>query len=206
MNKAVKEFIEHARSETKEANVRFVLSNTRYLVLKEEGYARVNGYFDEERSILKCAVKQPLSKWLPILVHEYSHFQQSLKRTPSWVGCIVRGRDRSDEFFRWISGEKKSVKLMEECMLKIVACELECEKWTVKNIRKFHIPIDTAEYVKKSNAYLLFYDYAFQNRTWYKVGREPYNVRQVLKAMPSRFLHSYRITPKYSDLYDKYCS
>ena len=51
--------------------------------------------------------------------------------------------------------------------------ELDNEKRSVKLIKKFKLPIDVKLYIKKANAYVLFYNYMLITRRWCKPNNSP---------------------------------
>lgn len=206
-NKNISRFIEHIRSTVESSGVKFVLAPVKYLVLSSEGYIRCNGYFDSEKLDLKCAINKPILEWIPILVHEYSHFEQWKENCPSWRHIEINGQDISDDMFLWISGKRVVNSRLRKIISKVRNCELDCEKRAVQIIHKFKLPIDVHHYIQSSNAYIYFHEYIYLTRQWYKDGKAPYNIDKIVSEMPLRFLNRYdKLPKKYRILFDKYCT
>jgi hypothetical protein len=54
-------------------------------------------------------------------------------------------------------------------------------------IKKWNLPIDVSVYTKKSNAYVLFYNYMLHSRKWSKPSNSPYTNENILAAMSDKF-------------------
>jgi len=65
--------------------------------------------------------------------------------------------------------------------------ELDNEKRTTEMIIKWNLPIDPVEYVKKSNAYVLFYNYIKTTRKWSEPDNSPYTNMNIVNAMSDKF-------------------
>ena len=66
------------------------------------------------------------------------------------------------------------------------------------------LPINKEIYVKKVNAYLLFYKVLEKTRKWYQVA--PYELSEVLDLVPSKLLKNYDELPnKYFETVMKLC-
>ena len=62
--------------------------------------------------------------------------------------------------------------------------ELDCERVAIGVIEKHLLPIDIPEYCKKANAYVHFYNLMKETRKWYSIGKEPYNIKEIVDIMP----------------------
>lgn len=61
------------------------------------------------------------------------------------------------------------------------------------------------EYIQKSNAYILFYRWMHKTRKWYEIGKEPYNIKEIVSQMPTTFNVDYtKLTPKLERVFKKY--
>jgi hypothetical protein len=83
----------------------------------------------------------------------------------------------------------------------------ELNALTVEKIKKWSLDkiIDTEEYIQKSNAYILFYLWMKKNRSWYTIGKEPYNIDEIVSIMPKTFDIDYtKLEPKIEEVFDKY--
>jgi len=200
---SIRKFINHVKRECEEVNVKFIMADSEFLVA--EYRTRVNGYFDEENLALVCAVKKPRSEWLPLLVHEFGHFGQHKDGCKVWENSMLRGNDTSEKMFAWIKGQSFSPKDIEKYVRLTRNVELDCERRASRLIKKFRLPINIARYIQGANAYIYFHNYVLLRRTWYKVGKEPYNIPEIVNAMPTTLYNHYeRLPQKYVKLYDKY--
>jgi hypothetical protein len=139
-----------------------------------------SGYFDEKT--LAVAVKKPrIIDWLDVLVHESCHLDQYLEKSKYWVS------DKKSLFVveAWIHGKKVNKKDLQTGFTNTVALELDCEKRTVKKLKKYNIPFNEKQYIRKANAYLFSYGYTLANKKWYP---KPYENTSITKKMPVTFL------------------
>jgi len=197
-------FVKLVRKKLREKNVSLNLIPAKWVGV--EGRIKVNGYFDEEHKSLVCAIDKPYRSWLPILVHEYGHFEQWKKQCKPWTRININGEDRTDAIFLWIK-KKRYRRIDIKCYAaKNRELEVDCERRTVRNIRKFKLPIDVRSYIQQANSYLYFYNYALLRRRWWKSGYAPYDIPEVWTNFPTTLKRNYSKLPqKYVELYDKYC-
>jgi len=200
----VKQFLLHVYNETKQAGVTLQLTPTKTVACEGE---RINGFFDTEPPhTLAVATNHRMSLWLKVLVHEYSHFEQWRFNAPLWREGYVGGEDSSGLLFDWLGGKKFSRKKLLKIIKRTQACEWDCERRTLENIKRFSLPLDTGEYAQYANAYVYFYTWVGIRRKWYKAGSEPYRVPQILAAMPKTLSANYQeMSLDRIYLYDEYC-
>ena len=104
---------------------------------------------------------------IPLLVHEFSHMQQWIENSKVWsYGKYL------DDVDRWLVGD--DVKDIDEKINKIQLLELDCERRAVKYILKYSLPINLKIYCQKANAYLFFYTWMRETRTWSREGNSSY--------------------------------
>jgi len=188
MTKAEKIFIDHVKFECHSYDIKCDLRNTTFVELSDS--ADVSCYFDSEEKILVCSMNRPDA--VEILAYEYGHFTQWVEGFYLWeeTGYSLQAIDD------WLSGKE-----IEDVLYHISNCrdlELDNEKRTVKIIKKFNLPIDLKKYVKKANAYVLFYNYLFYSRRWSTPLNSLYKNKRILDAMSDKF------NMKYDVLLDKY--
>jgi DNA-directed RNA polymerase subunit F len=207
MRKEILDFIDFAREETDRYEINFELRDVKYFRLVDEGYAKCHGYFDEDGMALKCATNMHHSKWVPILIHEYSHFEQWVEQCPAWTDSICKEDETGNDFYLWVMGKKEiPYKIAKKIVSKTRDMELDCERRAHKNIKKFNLPLDREAYAQQANAYIHFYNWTLERRTWYKVKKCPYHMREITKLMPKTLRGNYDKTPQgLMDLFDKYC-
>ena len=78
-----KTFIKHVKNKCKEHNVKLILKNTKKIKIWDKTY--VGGYFNDistTKGELVCATNN--TEYLNLLVHEFSHMEQWIEKTPLW--------------------------------------------------------------------------------------------------------------------------
>lgn len=199
----VKLFIDHLKNFAKENNIKLFLSPEKGVILGEGSNILCNGYFDGENRLLACAMGKDISYWLLILLHESSHMDQFLENDPAWTNNI--GLVQTDE---WLAGKDDvDLNVISEEIRTSIDIELDCERRTVEKIKKWSLDkiIDIEEYIQKGNAYILFYLWMKKNRSWYTLGKEPYNIDEIVSTMPKTFDIDYtKLEPKIEEVFDKY--
>lgn len=185
MNKQTERFIKHVKDECRNEGVKCDLRNTTYVKLSS--VIRASGYFDETVPTLVCSMKRPDS--LEILAHEYSHLTQWRERIDLWKAVEV-SMPKLDE---WLEG--KDIPSIERHIAACRDLELDNEKRAVKIIKEFELPIDINHYVKKANAYVMFYNYMMVSRRWCTPKNSPYKNKTIIEAMPNKFNMKYSSIP-----------
>ena len=198
----VKTFIEDLKIYTKENNIKLILSPEKGVQFSEGGII-CNGYFDDIKSTLACALGKDVSQWLVILLHESCHMDQWVEKVPEWTENV--GMDNIE---KWLNGDDNvNMNNIDNEIRTSVIVEVDCERRTVEKIKKYDLQslINIDEYIKKSNAYVLFYLWMRKNRKWYTVGKEPYNIPEITNSMPNTFDINYTVLdPKIEKAYDTY--
>jgi hypothetical protein len=193
LNKNVTAFINHVKGHCKEVGIKYDVRPVKYLVLS--GNIRCSGYFCEET--MKLVVAGKSKDWLGILVHEYAHLTQwQDKNTNIWKTGSTGVTNLDD----WLGGKKiRSVKKAIEWSRDL---ELDNEKRSVKLIKKWKLPVDLNDYIKKANAYIQFYNYMRYSKRWSRPGNAPYSNKVIYEAMPPNFRMNYKkMSDKYLKLY-----
>jgi hypothetical protein len=186
----IKVFIEDLKLYTKENNIKLVLSPEKGVQFSEGGIL-CNGYFDDITSTLACALGKDVSQWLVILLHESCHMDQWVEKVPEWTENV--GMDNIE---KWLNGDDTvNMNNIDNEIRTSIIVEVDCEKRTVEKIKKYGLDsiINIDEYIQKSNAYVLFYLWMRKNRKWYTIGKEPYNIPDVVNVMPKTFDIDYTI-------------
>jgi hypothetical protein len=184
----VKSFIKNLQERCDENGINILITNTKGIPYVTDSGLMVNGYFDEDAKILACAAGKDISQWLTILIHESSHMEQFMEGVPEWTNNL--GLNETD---KWLSGNDVDMKKVTDEIKTSIQVELDCEKRTIKKIKKWGLDniVDTDEYIQKANAYIMFYLWMKENRKWYEIGREPYNLPEIFKEMPKTFDNDY---------------
>jgi hypothetical protein len=186
MNKKAKDFIKYVKSECKKHGIKCDLRRTKYVRLS--GNIKCSGYFDEDEPALVCSMNRPDS--LEILVHEFGHFTQWLEQIDLWKKCMV-SMPLVDE---WLGG--KDIPNIKKHLGTSRDLELDNEKRAVKLIKKFDLDIDIERYIKKANAYVMFYNRMLATRKWATPNNSPYKNKRLIEAMPAHFRMNYKTIPK----------
>lgn len=181
MKKSYEDFLKLVKSECKKHNIKLKITKYKSIRL---GSLRCSGYFEsEEYPTLAAAMGHPDGK--AVLAHEYSHMTQWLDKIPLWD---LSG-DSLNKVEEWLEGEE-----VEDIEKHLAICrdlELDNEKRTIKLIKEYDLGIDLSTYIKKSNAYVLFYNWLLVSRKWSKPGNSPYMNKKILSLMSDKFDMNY---------------
>ena len=199
-NKETDSFLVHVQKTLNESKVELNLSLTDYVMFDN---VKSNGCFLSGTPALSISVGKPIEKWLPVLVHEYSHFTQWKESAKVWMD-LATGEE--NYIWEWIEGKSYPLDYIKTLIKKVRDMELDCEKRTVENIKKFNLPINYRLYVRASNAYICFYSYMLLKRKWYHIGREPYTNTKILLKMSNKFDMNYdKLDNELVKLYKECC-
>lgn len=204
-NEKIALFVKMVRAETKLNGIKTILRNKRHIkcYAGKKTECLVNGYFCDDEMVLKCAVGQPINAWFPILVHEYAHFTQWKDQCDIWQNY---GK-YCQKYEEWFNGYKEFEQdEVNEIVRAVREVERDCEERVIKLIKYHNLPINPHKYAKNANAYVAFYNVVAKHRTWYNIGKEPYNVRKVLNVMPTYMFDDFDDLPKdVIPTIEKYC-
>lgn len=158
---------------------------------------KCNGFFDDDSKVLAAAAGKSFDKWFKTLVHEYGHMTQWLDQSPEWKTM----KDPADAEVIVELWYDHLIELtptqLDNWVKKGRDVELDCERRTVELIKKHHLPIDIVEYTQHANSYIYFWTYTKHSRKWYTIGKEPYNIPEIVRAMPAHFDNDYDNIPSH---------
>ena len=175
--KAEDVFLRHVKSECEKYNVTFLAKKGKSIKLTNGSY--VGGYFD---SVMKELAYPTQSKYyLQYLTHEFSHMQQWHEKCDLWLESEKYEYDISN----WLAGKPIENIFSKIDTLKLL--ELDCEKRTVKNIKKFHLPIDIPTYIQTANSYILFHNYMKETRKWCVISPGDIRHKSLWSICPNTF-------------------
>jgi len=180
MKKCYDEFVKMVKVKCKELGVKLDLRRGKSIRV---GGFRCGGCFEETPPTLIVAMGHSESKAL--FAHEYCHLTQWADRIPIW-GIAGESINFIDE---WLSGA--DVPDIEKHIAISRTLELDNEIRTTKIIEEYDLGIDRDLYVKKSNAYVLFYNWLLISRKWSKPGNSPYVNERIISIMSSEFDMNY---------------
>lgn len=177
-----KRFINWVKKQCKENGIKCDLRKVKYLKLS--GNIKCSGYFDEDERKLVVAMNRP--DWLGILVHEYCHLTQWTDGVKVWTkGC--EGLTKVEE---WLEG--KSVRGIKTALAQSRDLELDNEKRSVALMKKWGLKIDIDDYIRKANAYVMFYNYMYHSRKWSSPDNSPYSNPNIISKMSNKFNMRYK--------------
>jgi hypothetical protein len=65
--------------------------------------------------------------------------------------------------------------------------ELDNEKRSVALMKKWDLKIDIDDYIRKANAYVMFYNYMYHSRKWSNPNNAPYTNQMIVSKMSNKF-------------------
>ena len=137
-----------------------------------------SGYFDEKELIVAAKKKE----WLDVLVHESCHLDQFTENSKYWR----TGEDGIIVLDSWLEKKKNYTNnRLEKAIKNTILLELDCEKRTVRKMKKYGIKFNESHYIQKANSYLLSYWASYRDRKWYPF---PYEKKIIYNKMPKTFL------------------
>lgn len=180
-----KRFLRHVRRVCEELDIKLDLRRARKIKLSPT--IACSGYFDEESRVLAVAMKAPDA--LGILVHEYCHLTQYLDYLDGKFRLWKSATNALGKLDAWLSGEP--ITNLKRVITYSRELELDNEKRSVAMIQKWNLPVDLDDYIKKANAYVLFYNWMHKTRKWSVPSNTPYTNPLVLDTMSSKFNMKY---------------
>jgi hypothetical protein len=187
-----KAFIQHVKDECKRLGVKNHIKDVKYVKLSPT--IKCSGYFDEadpeKGAILAASMGKP--DGLEILVHEYCHLTQWQDGFHLWKKAN-RALPVIDE---WLEGKYKRPQTLNKAFEIAIGLERDNEMRSVRMINEWGLSIDTDKYIKRANAYLMFYNWLKQTRKWSNPNNTPYGNKRIVAAMPTNFKLDYSKLPK----------
>jgi hypothetical protein len=193
METGVLAFLSHVKKECEAYEVQLCIRKGKYVVLNKKN--QCSGYFDPEEGKERLVVASNRKDFLSILVHEYAHLTQWADNCYEWYN-YGESYNLVDE---WLGGE--DVHNIGRHLKRAMLIELDNEKRSVALIKKFKLPIDIDDYIRKANSYMFFWLYLKYTRSWSKASNSPYNNKTIISKMPKRFLKEYVMTERIKQLY-----
>jgi hypothetical protein len=191
-------FLDYCREECKLHGVKLVIHPGRFI--KCDGFP-VAGWFQDGGITPELHIAKARKDWYTVLSHELSHMHQWVAQCPSWKKykelniCLDTWLNQSKEF---------EAKEIDKVVITTIRMERDCEKRSLALLERFGYT-KREEYIKKGNAYLLFYLFVADTRLWSKQGKSPYSLPEVWPNFPSSWNINTRKTYKsLKHLYD-YC-
>ena len=178
--------MELVKKKCKQHGVKLDIRDTTFVKLDN---IRCSGYFDGgETPQLVVAGKRP--DMASILVHEFSHLTQWVDGIDLWDAS----NDSLNKLTEWLGG--KNVKNIHKHIELCRELELDNEKRASKYVKKYKLGIKPSDYIRRANAYVLFYNWLLISRKWSSPKNSPYTNKNLSKVMSNKFDMDYTIQDK----------
>jgi hypothetical protein len=165
----------------------------------DNGDLECSGYFDDEEMVLAVAMDYPTEEWLYTLIHEYNHMLQWDEQCLQWRDSYIGETDVNELIDLWLEHKIELNKnQVHDYFQRSLNLELDCERRTIAMMLSEGVLDDPATYVKKANAYVLFYHAVAARRKWYKMDKRPYIMNEVWEKMPDSWCVDYTKAPDLS--------
>ena len=177
-----KKLLADVRRECKANNIKLYLGKGKYI---KYGKMKVNGLFDIDAEVPTLSVAVGKKNWELILSHEFSHFQQWIENCDWW-----KAYETCDTWIidRVVGGEEVDEKELAKSAKIIMMMERDCEMRSHKLLKSLgYSEGKLKQYVQKANSYYMFYLYIVKHKKWYKIGKEPYNIKSLWRQFPTTF-------------------
>lgn len=185
-------FLKFVEFSCAENDITLLLSET---VSVSPGGVDSNGYFSGFTKTLAVATLKPKEEWFLILIHEFCHLLQYLENTPEW--SKFSDTPAPDIFFEWLDFKRElDLDELNQVTQVLIDLEVDCEQRVLNLIKQFSLNIDLKRYAQNANSYVLFYHVIKKTRKWYEIGKEPYNNKSIVGAMPKHMDFNYRALNK----------
>lgn len=199
-NPKVDKHIKKLEKRLKKHKGKLIICTDRYVTNSDDDQKEV-GYFTEDKDNLEIVVatRYPLRRWLSTLLHEESHLDQLLDKEPTSKALELPNGDCAlMVVWTWIDGKPVPYKGKElrHCFNLARNMELDCERRTLAKIEEdFSDIIDPIWYAQAASAYIYFYNFMYQNRTWYNINKKRLSNKDILALMPSDLNGNYTRNP-----------
>lgn len=170
----IERFISDLKETCRSNDINLYLPQTKTLKI---GIHPVSGYFDS--TTLACAMNR--KDYVETLIHESCHMDQYLLDKELWSKI-----DKYGDIDDWFSG--KELNQVDKALDAIKWLELDCEKRSVKKLKKYGIPFNQKQYIQKANAYVQFYNFLWYSRRWCTKKNTPYSNKAIWSEMPDTFM------------------
>lgn len=186
--KIYRQFIVNEINKANEYGISIILENKKVVYLEGDNNGSA-GYFDHISKTLKVSTKRSLDSFIGLFVHESCHMDQFIEDPISWKYIT----DQYQIYYNYIDGEQKyNNDILQEAVVTVLENELDCEKRSIRKIKKYELPIDIKEYKQKANCYIYSLYYYFTIRKWY----DDFQNDDKWKIAPINFRKDYTKIPK----------
>jgi hypothetical protein len=196
-------FIGNAISHLNNKHIEVIFSKQNN-VYQEHEKIKCTGYFDCKNKSLVVATGLPQKNWLPVFLHEYSHFIQWLNKDKLFYK-LIENKNLQNYFWYWLQGQeiRPKSKVIESARA-IQTMEYECEKIVFNLLQKNKLSILYQDYVKYANIDVLFYNVVLKYRRWYDI--PPHTIQSILDIIPIEPIDDItKVIPLFNELVLKNC-
>lgn len=184
----VQEFFKKLDKRCQKHQILFKISGGRAL----NAGGRCGGYFDSENRTLAVAIggKNSLGNIISLVEHEASHcFGQFLNPRSIWhkKGII----SKHSRFAYYLAGER--IYQPKECAMASILLELDCERKTLRKLKKWQKYVNLKTATLRANSYLLSHWHMLETRKW--PVNTPYD-RKILKHCPESLIKNPQDVPE----------
>jgi hypothetical protein len=197
--KEIQDYFQEIDAKCKQHDVKFRVSGGKSVY---SGGGCCGGFFSDSPKELAIAINKPLKWVLATLVHEDSHFDQWLNRQSVWYNQRISRN--FNNFFDWLQNIK-NIKNPIESAKHVIALESDCERRSIKKIKKrwSHV-ISPETYAQSANAYMFSYLYMAQSRKWISNSVKIKN-KCFYRNFPQKILGKFEnLSEEYFELFRKY--
>ena len=164
------DFTSYIDSYCKRTRHKFYVHNKKRLTLDGD---LCGGYCDLE----EAHVAGKNSKFYPTLVHEFGHVQQT--KTARWAHHF-----EESEWEDFLGSEARLNGDLIHSALNVLELERDCERRALNFIKRFSLPIDSAQYAREANCYLVYYHFLLFFGSW-KDSTKIYR-KEIVESMPDK--------------------
>lgn len=152
---------------------------------------RCGGYFDSANKVLAVAIGvKNIGKILALAEHEATHcFSQFLNPRSIWHKKGIMTKHA--RFSYYLSGQK--IYKPKDCMLATANLELDCERKTLRALKKWQKYVNLESTTKRANSYILSHWHMLETKKW--PTNTPYD-RKILKHCPSSLIKNVQDVPE----------
>lgn len=147
--------------------------------LKPDNIEGASGSFigEEDECELCCILDK--DNWLEILVHESCHMDQYLEESPLWFHDL-------HEFNIWEVNKFIESDIKLRAFKAVTELEIDCDKRSLKKIKKYNLDIDIPKYIQKSNCYHQSYYYFHKFDIFYDFENIPFENKELIEMYDNK--------------------
>jgi len=186
MKKTYKELVDLIKGECKEHGVKVEMRDTSYVKI---GSLKCGGYFCPET--LRIVVAGNDQRYKAVLLHEYGHFKQWLKKSKIFSKATEKSLNI---VHKWLNGDEYKKKYVKKHIDICRDMELDNEKRISKLADKYDIGMSREKYTKLANACIISYNFILTDKEWTSIDMDN---KKLIKSMSGKYDMNYnKVTRK----------